>query len=124
MTEFTPVRAREVAEALVPREAIFKGLRGAWCVTLMDVELAVLLTNAVSQSPSILPEVLDGMDLECREPGLQGMHVCRFYPGHANSHQDIPCDSAQRAQSLKDWFTGLGVRAELVLIIQTEQVFE
>lgn len=52
------------------------------------------------------------------------MHVCRFYPSYSNSPKDVPCDSAQGAQALKDWFVGLGVKAELVLVTQTEQVLE
>lgn len=52
------------------------------------------------------------------------MHVRRFYPGYANSHKDVQCDSAQGAQALKDWFIGLGVKAELVLVTQTEHVVE
>lgn len=72
MTGITASTARQMAEAATPPTAIAKNVLGAWCVTLTDVELSRLLTNAVTESSTRLLNALDCMDHGCREPGFQG----------------------------------------------------
>lgn len=57
MTGITPIEARQMAEAVTPQVAIAKNALGAWCVTLTDAELAMLLDNAATGSSVRLLEV-------------------------------------------------------------------
>ncbi len=72
MTGIHTLKVRQIVEAMTPPEAIAKNGLGAWCVTLTDEELAILLTKIVTESSTRLLQALDCMDHGCREPGFQG----------------------------------------------------
>jgi hypothetical protein len=89
MTGITTVQARQMAEAVTPPVAIAKNALGAWCVTLTEAELAMLLSNAVTDSSTRLLKALDGMDRGCIEPGFKG---------HENGYGELAGDELQSAR--------------------------
>lgn len=48
--------------------------------------------------------------------------IVRWWPPYTNGYKDQPCSSELEAHKMKSWFRSVGVNADVVLIVEIEQI--